>query len=140
MPHQTAIPAAVFAGSTALTLFLNWHLRFDLGDDAYIHLRIAHNMIRTGHPYFNLGERVMVTSSPVWTLLLVLNELVFGARNILWMWNALFVGVAATAAYWLAWSQLSVLVKRTGGCPASKLNQELSAILAPENQFAEAKP
>jgi hypothetical protein len=107
IPHQTAALIAVFAGSTVLMLFFNWYLRFDLSDDAYIHLRIAHNMIRTGHPYFNLGEPVMVTSSPVWTLVLVLNELVFGARNTLWMWNAIFVALAATAAYWLGWSQVS---------------------------------
>ncbi len=99
--------AAVFAGSTALMLFLDWQLRLDLSDDAYIHLRIAQNMIRTGHPYFNLGEPVMVTSSPVWTVVLALNGLVFGGRNVLWMWNAIFVALAATAAYWLAWRQVS---------------------------------
>jgi len=109
IPRPIAILAAVFAGSTALLLFLNWHLRFDLSDDAYIHLRIAHNMIRTGHPYFNPGEPVMVTSSPVWTLVLVLSEFLFGARNALWMWDAIFVGVAATAAYWLAWFKVSSL-------------------------------
>jgi hypothetical protein len=67
-----AIIAAVFVGSFSLILYLNWHFRFDLSDDAYIHMRIAHNLLRTGHPYFNPGERVMVTSSPVWTLLLSL--------------------------------------------------------------------
>src|SRR3990167_544049 len=40
-------------------------------DDAYIHFRIAGNFIEFGGPYFNAGEKVMVTSSPVWTLLLI---------------------------------------------------------------------
>ena len=84
-------------------LCFNWRLRFDLADDAYIHLRIAQNLLRTGHPRFNPGEAVMVTSSPVWTLLLSWNELLFGDRNTLWAWNALFVAVAASASYWLAW-------------------------------------
>ena len=38
-------------------------------DDAFIHLRIAHNFAVTGEPSFNLGEGVMATSSPLWTLL-----------------------------------------------------------------------
>jgi len=99
-----AIIAAVFVGSFSLILYLNRHFRFDLSDDAYIHMRIAHNLLHTGHPYFNPGERVMVTSSPVWTLLLTLNELLFGMRSTLWVWNAIFVGVAAAAGCWLAWA------------------------------------
>lgn len=39
-------------------------------DDAYIHFRIAENFVAHGAPYFNPGEAVMATSSPVWTCLL----------------------------------------------------------------------
>jgi len=105
------ILTAVFLGSAAVMLFFNWRLRFDLADDAYIHLRIAHNLLRTGHPYFNPGEPVMVTSSPVWTLLLAFNELLFGSRNNLWAWNAVLVGVAASASYRLAWFHVGSLSK-----------------------------
>lgn len=39
-------------------------------DDAYIHVRIAQHLLSHGEPYFNLGEPVMASSSPVWTLVL----------------------------------------------------------------------
>jgi hypothetical protein len=37
-------------------------------DDAFIHLRLARNLAFHGEPYFNLGERVMSGSSPLWML------------------------------------------------------------------------
>lgn len=37
-------------------------------DDAFIHLRLARNLAFQGEPYFNLGERVMSGSSPLWLL------------------------------------------------------------------------
>lgn len=101
--HEALIFASVFAASVAVLLVFDWYLRFDLGDDAYIHLRIAQNLIRTGHPYFNPGDPVMVTSSPIWTIVLACNGLLFGTRNTLWMWNALCVAVASTTSYALAW-------------------------------------
>lgn len=47
--HEALIFASVFAASAAVLLVFDRRLRFDLGDDAYIHLRIAQNLIRTGH-------------------------------------------------------------------------------------------
>lgn len=91
----------VFLCSLGLMLYIAWHYRFEMSDDAYIHLRIARNLVETGHPYFNAHEPVMVTSSPVWTLFLALNELLFGAGNVLWFWNGIFAAVAATVAYLL---------------------------------------
>jgi hypothetical protein len=120
-PQLAVILAAIFVASAGLMLALNWHLRFDLADDAYIHLRIANNMIETGHPYFNFGEPVMVTSSPLWTILLVLNELLFGSRNTLWMWNALIVALAASASYSVAWAHVFSLGWR----------QKLTALVLP---------
>jgi len=47
-------------------------------DDAYIHFRIAENLVKYQAPYFNLSERVMATSSFIWTIFLagltLLNE------------------------------------------------------------------
>lgn len=43
---------------------------YTIVDDAYIHFRIAEQYINTGKPYFNTGEAVMATSSPLWTLVL----------------------------------------------------------------------
>ena len=39
-------------------------------DDAYIHVRIAGNLLEQGEPYFNLGEAVKGSSSTLWTLVL----------------------------------------------------------------------
>jgi len=39
-------------------------------DDAYIHLRIARNLAQHGTAFWNPGERVMATSSPLWTVLM----------------------------------------------------------------------
>jgi len=49
---------------------------------------------------------VMVTSSPVWTLLLALKTFLFGAENILYFFNGIMVAVAGTASYLLAWGLL----------------------------------
>jgi hypothetical protein len=38
-------------------------------DDAFIHMRIARNLAFAGQPFFNLGERVMSGSSPLWMVL-----------------------------------------------------------------------
>lgn len=49
-----------------------WHglYPYTIVDDAYIHFRIAEQYASTGQPYFNTGEAVMATSSPLWTVLL----------------------------------------------------------------------
>jgi hypothetical protein len=60
----------VFAVSSCGCLSIDYRLRVLAADDSYIHLRIATRLMTSGHGYYNAGERVMVTSSPVWTLLL----------------------------------------------------------------------
>lgn len=50
-------------------------------DDAYIHRRIAMHLLQTGHAEFNAGERVMVSSSPLWTLLLAAAGALLGTHN-----------------------------------------------------------
>lgn len=49
---------------------LQWRLRGMLFDDAFIHLRIARNLALSGTAFFNPGERIMATSSPLWTVVL----------------------------------------------------------------------
>jgi hypothetical protein len=39
-------------------------------DDAYIHFRIAENLVEYGSPYFNLEEKYMSSSSSAWTIFL----------------------------------------------------------------------
>lgn len=42
---------------------------YDVGDDAYIHFRMARNWMEYGAPFFNPGQQVAVSSSPLWLLL-----------------------------------------------------------------------
>lgn len=65
---------AVFCIYFALGFAIDYRLRALAADDSFIHMRIAHHLLETGHAYFNIHERVMVTSSPVWTLLLALTS------------------------------------------------------------------
>lgn len=67
--HRLAwVAVAVFA--LLFSLWLHLCLRDMAFDDTWIHLRIARNLLSTGHAWFNTNERVMATSSPLWTLLM----------------------------------------------------------------------
>jgi hypothetical protein len=68
--HSSVLAWIVLIASSLICLSIDYRLRILAADDSYIHLRIATHLMTTGHGYFNLGEKVMVTSSPVWTLLL----------------------------------------------------------------------
>ena len=61
-----------------LVLIIHLFLYGNAGDDAYIHFRIARNLLNYGKPYFNLDERVMSSSSTGWTITLFLLFWVFG--------------------------------------------------------------
>lgn len=39
-------------------------------DDAFIHFRIANNLVKFGVPYYNINEPVMASSAPIWTLVI----------------------------------------------------------------------
>jgi arabinofuranosyltransferase len=67
---RIALLACLGAVSTLAIQYL-YQARYTLGpvDDAYIHLRVADNLARGEGPVFNVGDRVEVTSSPLWTLL-----------------------------------------------------------------------
>jgi hypothetical protein len=69
---------AMFFSALALAL-LQAHLsgHYLIDDDAYIHLRIAKNLIRTGAPYLNIGEPIYTSTSLVWILILAGVGLVF---------------------------------------------------------------
>lgn len=42
-----------------------------INDDAFIHFRIARNLVESGEPFFNLGEKVLASSSPVFTFFVI---------------------------------------------------------------------
>lgn len=56
------------AGSAALALAVAACSRYPF-DDAFIHMRVARHLAFDGQPWFNLGERVMGSSSPLWLVL-----------------------------------------------------------------------
>jgi hypothetical protein len=49
-------------------------------DDAFIHLRIARNFVLHGTPYYNAGEAVGGSSSPLWTVAIAALFRYFGER------------------------------------------------------------
>jgi hypothetical protein len=83
-------------------------------DDSFIHRRIALNYQQTGKPYFNLDQRVMVTSSPLWTQMLALSGAVLPLANPVPCLEMAFILVGAAAGYLLLWErhrdQLSGLI------------------------------
>lgn len=64
-------------------------------DDAFIHLRVV-KQVEAGHgPVFNAGERVEASTSPAWTWLLVLLDVLLPFRL---EWIAVFAGIVLTVA------------------------------------------
>ncbi|PKM46235.1 MAG: hypothetical protein CVV05_04495 [Gammaproteobacteria bacterium HGW-Gammaproteobacteria-1] len=66
------VSALVFLCVALMAVLWNGLYPYMIVDDAYIHFRIAEQYASTGQPYFNTGEAVMATSSPLWTVLLTL--------------------------------------------------------------------
>jgi len=78
-------------------------------DDAYIHIRIARNLLHDAAPYFNAGEAVNGSSSAGWTWALALWLGVFGNRPLtLGLLEALLTAVGA-----VLWVRLVVPAFRT---------------------------
>ena len=91
-------------------------------DDAYLHVRIAEHLITHGAPYFNRGEAIMGSSSPLWTLVLAA---VFGTvgtdLRIVALGNALFT----TLCVWV----YATLLRRSAGRPTCQARYDMTASL-----------
>lgn len=92
-----AISWVAIALAFATTYWVSCRLSVLAADDSYIHRRIAANLVHSGYAYFNVGERVMATSSPLWTALLAINELLLPGTHLIPLYEALGVGIACTA-------------------------------------------
>ena len=93
---------AVLSGLATIVFFLcSERLPGVAADDSFIHRRIALNYQTLGKPYFNPGERVMVTSSPLWTLLLSLAGATLPVDNPVPCLELAFILAGAGAAYLL---------------------------------------
>jgi hypothetical protein len=75
-------------------------------DDSFIHRRIALNYQHLGKPYFNPDQRVMVTSSPLWILLLAVAGAVLPVANPVPWLELSFVLLGAASAYLLMREEL----------------------------------
>jgi hypothetical protein len=84
-----------------LLAFCIYRLNGLAADDSFIHRRIALNFLQTGRAYYNLDQRVMVTSSPLSTILLALvMAVVPNANSIPWI-EFILILAGASAAYLL---------------------------------------
>ncbi len=59
-------------------LFIHFKFSNYIFDDAYIHFRIAENLIDFSLPYYNLDHPFMSSSSSLWTIVLAMFYYVFG--------------------------------------------------------------
>jgi hypothetical protein len=92
----------LITGASAVFLTCAIRLSGVAADDAFIHRRIASNYQHLGKPYFNPDQRVMVTSSPLWTWILAAAGAALPVENpVPWLEFA-FVLLGAAAAYQLA--------------------------------------
>lgn len=126
----TLAVAVALLPSVALVLFLHWRLRGMIFDDAFIHLRIVRNYALTGHAFFNQQQRVMATSSPLWTLLLTLLD-AWEHRFILPVVEGLLVLLSGAIAYTLS-MKLSHETRRTGqiaDAPSNNVDLHLRHLL-----------
>ena len=90
--------AAIIPWATLVALSVVLHVGLSSWpfDDAFIHLRVAERLLDTGEPFYNPGERVMASSSPVWTLLLAgLFALLPREPSVVAGLNALLCGLGA---------------------------------------------
>lgn len=86
----------LFALLFTLSLLLHLSLRLLTYDDAFIHFRVANNLASGFGPYYNHGERVFGTSSPIWTALLGITFFLVGPSPLsVAVLNSLFSVLAA---------------------------------------------
>jgi 4-amino-4-deoxy-L-arabinose transferase-like glycosyltransferase len=64
-------------------------------DDAYITFRYAQNIIDGQGMVYNPGERVLGTTTPIYTFLMTIVGSIFGGVNAPFPWIALFVNTLA---------------------------------------------
>jgi hypothetical protein len=92
----------IFLAAAVGSFITDWRLRGLAADDSYIHLRIARNLVETGHAFFNASDKVMVTSSPLWTIVLAVSQQFFHHLPPALPLEALAMGLAALCAFLLA--------------------------------------
>ena len=75
-----------------------WTYRW-VDEDAFINFRVVHNLLAGHGPVFNVGERVEVSSDPLWLVTLTLiHWIVPGSLE----WTSVILGMACTAGGFVA--------------------------------------
>lgn len=99
-----------------LAAYIGWYIWFFSAlpaDDAYIHMRIARNLVTHGVPYFNPDQAVAGSSSVIWLLLVSGTFLVAGANpqhiTILSMALAVALFAACTALFATRFSRITAV-------------------------------
>lgn len=122
---RTGLAAAACGGLAAGAILVRWHVALApyAFDDAYIHFRIAANLLEWGRPYFNPDQPLLATSAPLWTLVVagvfaavgrepvavsVLDALLLGAGGVAWTavvrgFGAARLAAAAFAVVYVGW-------------------------------------
>src|SRR2546422_5472766 len=90
-PRLTA--PAVLLLPAALVVTMGWLHRW-VSDDAFIDLRVVHNLLHGHGPVFNPGERVEAYTSPLWVAVLAAAKTVL--RPVPLEWLAVAAGLVAT--------------------------------------------
>jgi 4-amino-4-deoxy-L-arabinose transferase-like glycosyltransferase len=101
-----------------------------IGDDAYITLRYARNRAHGQGFVYNPGERVLGTTTPLYTLLLVPGVSLFGSEGLpryATQLNAFFGGLSAFSVFFIA--------RKLGGRLAVSAAASLLFALSPVNDM-----
>lgn len=124
----SGIPIAVVA-------VLGWERRW-VSDDAFINVRVIHNLFDGSGPVFNAGERVEVGTSTLWLVVLAVGRVVFPYASVELF--AVIAGLVATVAGLALASAGAALLWRSKGQSGVALPLGISvfATLPPVWDFA----
>lgn len=103
-PHRTAMAAVAVLIGTGVALrvaFLLWS-GGTMVDDAYITVRCAERMAAGDGLVYNVGERVLCVSSPLYSVIVAGLVRVFGSDGIGYAIGAMNIALFGLAAWWLA--------------------------------------
>ena len=82
----------------AIVIIGAWTYRW-VDEDAFINFRIVHNLLAGHGPVFNVGERVEVSSDPLWLCLLTM---VHAVVPVSLEWTSVVLGLVCTAGAFVA--------------------------------------
>lgn len=124
------VKLALFVAPLMILAVAAWKYRW-MSDDAFINLRVVKQLVGGHGPVFNPGERVEASTSPLWTYLLAVADLVTPLRL---EWIAVFLGIGLTlAGVAMAMAGSAVLCRGEVLAPVGAI---VLVVLAPMWKFA----